>query len=164
MINNILSLVHNKLLVGGLFCDFQRAFDCLNHEILLSNMRFYGILDIANKLIKSYLQDRYQRVLLNIENSNKYFSEWEQLKHGVPQGSILGPLFVLLYINNLSKIISDKFNSVVFADDTSMIIKNSNPLEFRNNSSEGFREINEWLQGNLLPLNYDKTYFFAICN
>jgi len=68
-------------------------------------------------------------------------------------------LYLLLYINSLSKIISDKSNSVVFADDTSMIIKNSNPLEFRNNSSEGFREINEWLQGNLLLLNYDKTYF-----
>jgi len=73
LINNILSSVHNKLLVGGLFCDLQRAFDCLNHEILLSNMRFYGILDIANQLIKSYLQDRYQRVLLNIENSKQIF-------------------------------------------------------------------------------------------
>jgi len=97
LINNILSSVHNKLLVGGLFCDLQREFHCLNHEILLSNMRFYGILDITNKLIKSYLRDGYQRVLLNIENSNKYFSEWEQLKHGVPQGSILGPLFVVIY-------------------------------------------------------------------
>ena len=116
-------------------------------------------MDIANKLIKSYLQDRYQGVLINIENSNKYFSEWEQVKHGVPQGSILGPLFFLLYINSLSKIISDKSNSVVFADDTSMIIKNSNPLEFRNNINEVFREINEWLHGNLLSLNYDKTYF-----
>ena len=105
MINNILLSVHNKLLVGGLFCDLQRAFDCLNREILLSNMRFYGTWDIANNLIKSYLQDRYQRVLINNENSNKYFSEWEQVKHGVPQGFMLGPLFFILYINNLSKII-----------------------------------------------------------
>jgi len=93
-----------------------------------------------------------------LRTQNKYFSDWEQLKHGIPQSSILGSLFVLLYINNVSKIISDKSSSVVFADDTSMIIKNTNPLEFRNNSSEGFREINEWLQGNLLSLNYDKTY------
>jgi hypothetical protein len=58
-------------------------------------MRFYSIFGIANKLIKSYLQDRAQRVLINIENSNKYFPEWEQVKHGFPQGSILGPLFCL---------------------------------------------------------------------
>jgi hypothetical protein len=113
---------------------------------------------MANKLIKSYLQDRYQRVLINIENSNKYFSEWEQVKHGA-QGSILGLLFFLLYINRLSKIISDKSNSVLFADDKSMIIKNSNPLEIRNNINEVIREINEWFQDNLLSLNYDKTYF-----
>jgi hypothetical protein len=74
-------------------------------------MRFYGILGLANKLIKSYLQDKYQRVLINTENSN-IFSEWEQVKHGVPQGLILGPLFFLLCINDLSRIISDKSNPV----------------------------------------------------
>jgi len=67
--------------------------------------------------------------------------------------------FFLLCINNLSKIISNKSNSVLFTDDTSMIIINSNPLEFRNNINEVFREINEWFQGNLLSLNYDETCF-----
>jgi hypothetical protein len=81
------------------------------------------------------------------------------VKHGVPQGSILGPLFFLLCINNISKIISNKSNSVLFTNDTSTIIINSNPLEFRNNINEVFREINEWFQGNLLSLNYDETYF-----
>jgi len=58
--------------------------------------------------------------------------------------------FFLLYINSLPKTISDKANSVLFAHDMSMIIKNSNPLEFRNNSNEVFREINKWFQDNLL--------------
>jgi len=111
MINNILSSLNNKLLIGGLFCDLQKAFHSLNHEILLSKMRFYAISGVANKLIKSYLQDRYQRVLINIWEL-KYFSEWEQVQHGIPQGSILVPLLFLLHINNLSKIISDKSNSV----------------------------------------------------
>ena len=65
----MLSSLNNKLLVSGLVCDFQRAFDRLNHEKLLSKMRFYGILGIANKLIKSNLQDIYQSILINVENS-----------------------------------------------------------------------------------------------
>jgi hypothetical protein len=69
-------------------------------------------------------------------------------RHGVPQGSILGRLFFLLYIKNRSKIISDKSNPVLFADDTS-IITNYYPLAFSNNINEVFREINEWFQGTL---------------
>jgi hypothetical protein len=80
-------------------------------------------------------------------------------RHGVPKGSILGSLLFLLYINDLSKIISDKSNPVLFVDDTSIIITNSYPLAFRNNINEVFREINEWFQGTQLSLNYDKTYF-----
>jgi len=78
----------------------------------------------------------------------------------VPQGSIHGPLFFLLYINNLCKITSDKSHSPLFIDDASIIITNFNPLVLRNNINEDFREITEWLQGNLLSLNYDKTCFF----
>jgi len=68
LISNILSSLNNKLLVSGLVCDLQRAFDHLNHE-KLSKMKFFGILGIANKLIKSDLQDMYQSILINSENS-----------------------------------------------------------------------------------------------
>jgi len=71
---NILTALNNKLLVGGIFCDLHKAFDCVNHDILLSKMEFYGISVKANNLIKSYLQDRYQRVLVDL-HSNKYYSE-----------------------------------------------------------------------------------------
>jgi Reverse transcriptase (RNA-dependent DNA polymerase). len=83
------------------------------------------------------------------------------VKHGVPWGLILGPLYIFfcLSINGLSKIISDKSNPALFTDDTSIIVTNSNLLAFRNNITEVFREINEWFQGNLLSLNDDKTYF-----
>ena len=88
---NILTALNNKLLVGGIFCDLHKAFDCVNHDILPSKMEFYGISGKANNLIKSYLQDRYQRVLVDLD-SNKYYSKWESVTDGVPLESLLGPL------------------------------------------------------------------------
>jgi hypothetical protein len=64
---NILTALNNKLLVGGIFCDLHKAFDCVNHDVLLSKMEFYGISGKANNLIKSYLQGRCQRTLVDYD-------------------------------------------------------------------------------------------------
>ena len=79
--------LNNRIIVGGLFCDLQKAFDCINYDILLSKMKFYGITGVANKLMESYLRNRYQRVIINAHNnSNGYYSKWKKVQHGVPQG------------------------------------------------------------------------------
>jgi len=86
----------------------------------LYKCEFYGFRDNTNALLRSYLGDRYQTVLLkNSSSNNTSFSEWGKIKHGVPQGSILRPLFFLIYINDLPNIIM-----IPFADDTSKIITN----------------------------------------
>ena len=121
---NILTALNNKLLVGGIFCDLQKPFNSVNYDIVLSKMEFYGISGKANNLIKSYLQDRYQRVLVDLD-SNKYYSEWESVTDGVPQGSLLGSLLFLLYINDIPNVMSGVSNPVLYADDTSLIITNS---------------------------------------
>jgi len=112
-----------------MFCDLHKTFDCVNHNILLSKMEFCGISGKANTLIKSYLQNRYQRVQIKKDTIN-YCSEWELITDGVLQGSILGPLFFLLYINDLPNAISDLSTSILFADDTSIIISNPFSLQF----------------------------------
>jgi len=159
LLNNVLSSLDKKNFVGGLFCDLQKAFDCVNHNILLAKMEFYGISGIVNKLMRSYLENGHQRVTMKDIKLNKVSSKWEHVKHGVPQGSVLGPLLVLIYINDFSLTISKIANPVLFMDDTSIIISNTSPEEFKSNISLVLIETINWFQSNLLTLNCDKTHF-----
>jgi hypothetical protein len=121
LINDVLTSLNNKLLVGDVFCDLQKAFDCVDRDILLSKLNWYGISGKEYKLLLSYLKNRYHRVIIT-NKSIRYYSKWEPIRYGIPHGSILGPLFFILYINVLPKTIAGLANPVLFADDTSLVI------------------------------------------
>ena len=89
-----------KRIVGGIFFDLEKASDCVNHDILLPKMEYYGIKGVMYMLIKSYLENEHQKVKFN----NK-LSEWDKINIDVPQRSILGPFFFLIYINDLPSVI-----------------------------------------------------------
>jgi hypothetical protein len=95
--NEILNAMNNKLLVGGIFCDLRKALDYVNHDILVSKLKFYGISDKDLQVYQSYLGNRYCRTAIynDSENSNKV-SNWAKVRHGVLQSSILGPLLFLV--------------------------------------------------------------------
>ena len=137
----------HKLLVGGIFCDLEKAFDCVNHDVLLPKLKFYWIGDKDFQLYQSCLGNRYCRTAIynDSENSNKV-SNWTKVKHGVPQGFILGPPLFLLYINDLPKIINKSSAPIIFADDTSVLFAHSNPIDFNKNIYIVFITLNKWLR------------------
>ena len=112
---NIKRALDNKKFGCGIFVDLQKAFDTVNHEILIKKHAHYGIRGVANNWFSSYLTKRSQYVsILGFDSSQK------ESRHGVPQGSVLGPLLFLLYINDLHRAI--KFSKVYhFADDTNLL-------------------------------------------
>jgi len=94
LINEILNALKNKLIVGGIFCDLEKAFDYVNHDILLSKLETYGITGKGKELYNFFLKVIYKRVL--IYNNTHHYSTLSHrtfIKHGVPQGSILGPSY-----------------------------------------------------------------------
>ena len=109
--------------------------------------------------MRSYIADRQQRVVLNDNVCNKLTSNWKPVGHGVPQGSVLGLLLFLIYINNISVILNKAAKPILFADDTSIIVSNADLQDFQNNASLIMNKKIKWFQSNLLTLNSKKTHF-----
>ena len=135
----------------GIFVDLQKAFDTVNHKILIKKLDHYGIRGTANNWFASYLDDRKQYVsILGFE------SQINNITHGVPQGSVLGPLLFLIYINDLHLAI--KFSKVFhFADDTNLLHICKNAKQMQKQVNIDLKILYNWLLANMISLNTDKT-------
>ena len=137
----------------GIFVDLRKAFDTVNHEILLSKLEHYGIRDSMLNWFRSYLTDCKQFVTIN-GNSSELLNN----NCGVPQGSVLGPLLFLLYINDLPNI-SRVLNFYLFADDTNIYYESKSLIDLERTINKELRKLYIWLNINRLSLNIDKTNF-----
>ena len=137
----------------GVFIDLKKAFDTVDHEILLQKMDHYGIRGVAQGLMRSYLRDRTQYVCYG-----GYESERGKVECGVPQGSVLGPLFFLLYVNDMVASCKD-LELVLFADDTNIFAKGKDPSELFNKVNTGMESLCKWFSHNKLTLNFKKTEY-----
>ena len=137
----------------GIFIDLKKAFDTVNHKILLLKLEHYGIRGALLNWFESYLTDRKQYVFFNGVSS-----EVLGITCGVPQGSVLGPLLFLIYINNLPNI-SDKLQFFLFADDTNIYFDSDNLVTIEKVVNEELKKLSLWLNVNRLALNVGKTNF-----
>lgn len=159
-LQHILEHLNSKMLSLGIFCDFSKAFDCVNHDILLKKLEHYGIRGLALKWFESYLSNRRQVVEIQHMNSDgiklQFRSDEANIWCGVPQGSILGPTLFLIYINDLIDNVP-KANFTLFADDTSIIVFDNDLNELQKKADFVISCLYEWIYSNNLYLNIDKT-------
>ena len=150
----ILKNMDEGFVTGVIFLDLKKAFDTVNHEILINKLAKCGIKDTELDWFKSYLYNRSQAV-----HVNSFLSDFKCYNTGIPQGSILGPLLFIIFVNCLPDIVTCK--TVMYADDTSLMCKAKNVDDLKVQLESNLKAVAKWFKANKLTLNADKTKFMV---
>ncbi|CAF4942058.1 unnamed protein product [Pieris macdunnoughi] len=153
LVSDIKQNIDSKKMVLGVFIDLKKAFDTVSHNLLLKKLECIGIKDRALKLFKSYLSNRTQIVKIGNAQSSEI-----PITCGVPQGSILGPLLFLIYINNIHEL-GLHGRITLYADDTCLFYFGSNIQTMVAQAQSDLNVLSSWFQQNLLTINISKTSY-----
>ena len=141
----------------AVFLDLSKAFDSLEHDVLLRKLYKYGIRGVAHNWFKSYLNGRQMRVKCNVASSGKTeYSDYRKVSYGTPQGSCLGPLIFLIFTNDLHRHLVYS-SSILFADDTTLYKTHRNLVYLKWCLEDDLDTLSDWFAANKLTLNLDKT-------
>jgi hypothetical protein len=155
-INSTQEAIEKKTNPIGIFIDLTKAYDVLNHKVLLSKLNSYSIRGVANLWFESYLSHQKQCVETNSVKQGTYVSTAREIEYGVPQGLILGPILFSLYINDLPlNIMGSKI--VLFADDTNILVSEANMNNLQCKLNNVMNEMQTWFTWNSLVDNVEKT-------
>ena len=145
-------MLDKKGFTGAILMDLSKAFDTINHELLIAKLHAYGFSRKALRLVFSYLSNRKQRVKIN-----QTFSSWKELLSGVPQGSVLGPILFNIYLNDLFFFLNE-IEVCNFADDTTPFVCNKNLSELLEKLEQNSELAIQWFENNYMKLNTDKCH------
>ena len=154
-LTNILDSLNNQQYTFAMYLDLSKAFDSVDHDILIQKMEIYGIRGVPLKLMKSYLYQRLQCTVETDKSGTILKSDTRPVTVGVPQGSILGPLLYLLYTNELPSIVSQAM--LQYADDTSIIFSEPDAIDINNKIFSTLSDLETFFTSNNLQLNITKT-------
>ena len=150
--------IDNGKAFDALLTDLSKAFDCLDHELLIAKLNAYGFSLTASKLIHDYLSNRKQRTKINLS-----YSSWHEIIFGVPQGSILGPLLFNIFLTDLF-FIAENTDIASYANDNTPYISASNINEFILSLERGTDTLFKWFSDNVMKSNADKCHLLVSTN
>ena len=154
----IRNALDSKYYACDVFIDLEKAFDAVNHTIMLDKLKYYGVRGIPNNWFKSFLQDRYQYTNIKERSSEKLL-----IMHGVPPGSVLGLLLFLLYISDLHKAMMH-CSVHHFADDTNLLLIDKSLKRINKHINHDLKHLWQWIRSNKLSLNGGKTKIIIFRN
>ena len=136
---------------------FSRAFDSIDHHILIEKLKLYGFDNTPLNFMQTYMKSRKQATVINGSSS-----PLEPVTYGTAQGSILGPLLFLLYVNDIFKSIEQDNTAFIYADDTLLLCKDQDPHKVTEKAQKAVLRIYKWCQANKLNINLEKTKYMIV--